>query len=339
MSIYNKTDIAVLGAGSWGTALSLLVSQSHGSVTLWSSKDSHASQIENTRTNEKYLPGIDLSKNITVTSDLEHALHAKRIIIAVPSHGFRDLLVKISNILKVKQTKSIICWGTKGFEPKTSSLLKDVFDEVLGEQATPTTVSGPSFALEVAQSLPTALTVAGKNFEDASVVADWFRNSRTRVYTSKDMLGVQICGAIKNVIAIAVGISDGLGFGANAKAALITRGLAEMSRFGIAMGADIDTFTGLTGVGDLILTCTDDQSRNRRIGLSIGKGKKLKDAVLAIHQEAEGINTTRELHKKSRALGIDMPICEQVYNVLYDNLKPTLAVEALLARKPTNEKR
>jgi len=230
-----------------------------------------------------------------------------------------------------------ICWGTKGFESGTGLLLSEVFDQVLGHTAQPAVLSGPSFATEVAQRLPTALTVAARNETVADTVASWFRDNRTRVYTSTDLSGVQLGGAIKNVMAIAAGISDGLGFGANARAALITRGLTEMSRLGIVLGGQVETFMGLTGMGDLILTCTDDQSRNRRLGLGIGKGKSKEDMLSEIGQEAEGINTTRELYRKSAVTAVEMPITEQVYKVLFEDLDPTLAVTALLSRQARTE--
>jgi glycerol-3-phosphate dehydrogenase (NAD(P)+) len=207
----------------------------------------------------------------------------------------------------------------------------------MGEDAFPAVVSGPSFAGEVARGLPTALTVAAIDSDHAARVATWFRDGRTRVYTSTDIRGVQLGGAIKNVMAIAAGISDGLGFGANARAALITRGLAEMSRLGEALGGQADTFMGLTGMGDLILTCTDDQSRNRRVGLAVGQGQNITQALQAIGQEAEGVNTARELHRKSGELKVEMPISEQVYRVLFDGLDPAQAVTALLSREPRAE--
>ncbi|MBP82063.1 MAG: glycerol-3-phosphate dehydrogenase [Acidiferrobacteraceae bacterium] len=328
--------ITILGAGSWGTALALLISRCQQQVLLWSHEPHHAEQMAKTRTNEAYLPGISLSENITPTSDLAVAAKTPNLVLAVPSHAFRAVLTQLKPQLSA-QPRASLCWGTKGFEPDNALLLGDVFDEIMGNHALPSVVSGPSFAGEVARALPTALTVAANNDEQAVRVATWFRNERTRVYTSTDMRGVQLGGAIKNVMAIAAGISDGLGFGANARAALMTRGLAELRRLGQALGGKPDTFMGLTGMGDLILTCTDDQSRNRRVGLALGRGQSMTQALQAVGQEAEGVNTARELHRRSHELAVEMPISEQVYRVLFEELDPAQAVTALLSREPRAE--
>lgn len=291
-----------------------------------------------TRANEAYLAGISLPENITPVGHLETVIdQTHELVLAIPSHAFRSVLKDLKPRLASTQTKASLCWGTKGFEPDSALLLSDVFEQVLGEDAFPAVVSGPSFAGEVARGLPTALTVAAIDSDHAARVATWFRDGRTRVYTSTDIRGVQLGGAIKNVMAIAAGISDGLGFGANARAALITRGLTEMSRLGEALGGQADTFMGLTGMGDLILTCTDDQSRNRRVGLAVGQGQNITQALQAIGQEAEGVNTARELHRKSGELKVEMPISEQVYRVLFDGLDPAQAVTALLSREPRAE--
>ena len=291
-----------------------------------------------TRANEAYLAGISLPENITPVEHLETVIdQTHELVLAIPSHAFRSVLKDLKPRLASTQTKASLCWCTKGFEPDSALLLSDVFEQVLGEDAFPAVVSGPSFAGEVARGLPTALTVAAIDSDHAARVATWFRDGRTRVYTSTDIRGVQLGGAIKNVMAIAAGISDGLGFGANARAALITRGLTEMSRLGEALGGQADTFMGLTGMGDLILTCTDDQSRNRRVGLAVGQGQNITQALQAIGQEAEGVNTARELHRKSGELKVEMPISEQVYRVLFDGLDPAQAVTALLSREPRAE--
>ena len=291
-----------------------------------------------TRANEAYLAGISLPENITPVEHLETVIdQTHELVLAIPSHAFRSVLKDLKPRLASTQTKASLCWGTKGFEPDSALLLSDVFEQVMGEDAFPAVVSGPSFAGEVARGLPTALTVAAIDSDHAARVATWFRDGRTRVYTSTDIRGVQLGGAIKNVMAIAAGISDGLGFGANARAALITRGLTEMSRLGEALGGQADTFMGLTGMGDLILTCTDDQSRNRRVGLAVGQGQNITQALQAIGQEAEGVNTARELHRKSGELKVEMPISEQVYRVLFDGLDPAQAVTALLSREPRAE--
>ena len=232
---------------------------------------------------------------------------------------------------------AILAWATKGLEPGSGKLLSQVAIEVLGGQHALAVISGPTFAREVALNMPTALTVASENEKAAEEVASWLRNERVRVYTSRDVAGVQLGGAIKNVMAIAAGISDGLGFGANARAALITRGLAELTRLGIAMGGQKETFMGLAGAGDLILTCTDDSSRNRRVGLALGQGRKLPEILADLGQEAEGVATSRELYQLAKKLKVEMPIIEQIYRVLYENLAPQSAVEALLKREPRQE--
>ena len=328
---------AVIGAGSWGTALALLLARCQQDTLLWSGEPGHAQAMTRSQSNEAYLPGIPLEPRITPSDNFEEAANASRLVLAVPSHAFRAILTQLKEHLP-RDKHCYICWGTKGFEPDSSLLLSDVFEEVMDENAVPAVVSGPSFAGEVAQGLPSALTVAAANDDDASAVAAWFRDARTRVYTSTDLRGVQLGGAIKNVTAIAVGISDGLGFGANARAALITRGLTELARLGEALGGRPETFMGLTGLGDLILTCTDDQSRNRRVGLAIGRGEDVTTALETIGQEAEGLNTARELFRKSQALDVEMPISEQVFRIVFENLDPKLAVTALLSREARPER-
>jgi len=328
---------AVIGAGSWGTALALLLARCQQDILLWSGEGGHAQAMAQSQSNEAYLPGIPLGPRITPSDNFEEAAKASRLVLAVPSHAFREVLTQLKEHLP-QDERCYICWGTKGFEPDTSLLLSDVFEEVIGEDAVPAVVSGPSFAGEVARGLPSALTVAAANDDDASAVAAWFRDARTRVYTSTDLRGVQLGGAIKNVMAVAAGISDGLGFGANARAALITRGLTELARLGEALGGRPETFMGLTGLGDLILTCTDDQSRNRRVGLAIGRGEDISKALETIGQEAEGLNTARELFRKSQALEVEMPISEQVYRIVFEELDPKLAVTTLLSREARPER-
>ena len=328
---------AVIGAGSWGTALALLLARCQQDILLWSGEPGHAQAMAKSQSNEAYLPGIPLEPRITPSDNFEEAANASRLVLAVPSHAFRAVLTQLKEHLP-RDKRCYICWGTKGFEPDSSLLLSDVFEEVMDENAVPAVVSGPSFAGEVARGLPSALTVAAANDDDACAVAAWFRDARTRVYTSTDLRGVQLGGAIKNVMAIAAGISDGLGFGANARAALITRGLTELARLGEALGGRPETFMGLTGLGDLILTCTDDQSRNRRVGLAIGRGEDVTTALETIGQEAEGLNTARELFRKSQALDVEMPISEQVYRIVFEKLDPKLAVTALLSREARPER-
>ena len=327
--------LAVIGAGSWGTALAMLTAQTSSTVFLWSHNPDHIRLIKQESCNTQYLPGFTLSKNIIPTADLPSLLtQSRKFVIAVPSHAFRSTLCALRACLHVEPDKSWqFCWGTKGMEAKTGKLLDKVFEEIMGRSAVRAVLSGPSFSREVAARLPTALTVAADNVTKAEQIASWFRTNRTRVYTTTDLTGVQLGGAIKNVIAIAAGIGDGLGFGVNARAALISRGLAEMVRIGVALGGKPETFMGLAGIGDLILTCTDDQSRNRRLGISIAKGKAVIKAANDIGQEAEGIYSTEALFKKSKELGVNVPITEQVYGVLFEGVVPTTAVKNLLSRE------
>jgi glycerol-3-phosphate dehydrogenase (NAD(P)+) len=329
-----KPVIAVLGAGAWGTALSVLLARNGHPVWLWGNDPDQIERMRRERVNAIGLPGVTLPLNIELRAELTQVVRAAAdFLVAVPSHAFRSLLEALRSEIKPAAT---VVWATKGLEPQSGRLLGEVAEELLGSAAL-AVVSGPTFAGEVARGLPTALTVAARDTAVAERAGAWLRNERVRVYTSDDMAGVQLGGAIKNVIAIAAGISDGLGFGANARTALITRGLAELTRLGVRMGGKPETFMGLTGAGDLILTCTDNTSRNRRVGLGLGQGRKL-DAVLAeIGQEAEGVATARELYRLSEKLKIEMPITEQVYRVLYEALAPQTAVEALLKRDPRRE--
>lgn len=335
MSSAKKKAVVVLGAGSWGTALALLIARNDRTALLWSHDAAQLTRLEQERRNSVYLPGISFPGNIRTCGSLaDAARESPYFLIAVPSHAFRATLEALQPHLPAQ---ALLAWATKGLEPGTGKLLSQVAREVSGARQPLAVVSGPTFAREVALNLPTALTVASESESVAEQVAAWLRNDRVRVYTSLDVAGVQLGGAIKNVIAIAAGISDGLGFGANARAALITRGLAELTRLGVAMGGQKETFMGLAGAGDLILTCTDNSSRNRRVGLALGQGKKLSGILPELGQEAEGVATARELHQLARKLNVEMPIIEQVYRVLYDNLPPQAAVEALLRREPRQE--
>ncbi|GAB4508648.1 MAG: NAD(P)H-dependent glycerol-3-phosphate dehydrogenase [Sulfuricaulis sp.] len=331
----NKYTVAVLGAGSWGTALALLLARNGYTALLWGNDAAQLIRLEQERVNQGYLPDILFPDNLhTRTSLADAAKSSSHLLIAVPSHAFRATLKSLQPFLL---TQATVAWATKGLEPGSGKLLSQVAMEIFGNRHSLAVVSGPTFAREVALGLPTALTVASESESVAEEVASWLRNDRVRVYTSGDVAGVQLGGAIKNVMAIAAGISDGLGFGANARAALITRGLAELTRLGIAMGGQKETFMGLAGAGDLILTCTDNASRNRRVGLALGQGKKLPDILSELGQEAEGVATARELYQLARKSNVEMPITEQVYRVLYENLPPQAAVEALLRREPRQE--
>lgn len=328
-------SIAVLGAGSWGTALALLLARNGLPVYLWGHDSARMATIAHERKNTRYLPDFPFPDNLYIRSDLPELIsEVKRVLVVVPSHVFRKTLEAIKPNLN---PDAIVLWATKGLETGTHALLSEVADDVLPGGLATAVISGPTFAEEVAGNLPTALTIASKDLAVAEQVAGWLHNGRVRIYTSEDMIGVQLGGAIKNVMAIAAGISDGLGFGANARAALITRGLAELTRLGVAMGGQQETFMGLAGAGDLILTCTDDQSRNRRVGIALGEGKFLAEILEAIGQAAEGVLTARELYLLAQEKGVEMPITEQVYRVLYEDLQPRQAVEALLQRESGHE--
>jgi glycerol-3-phosphate dehydrogenase (NAD(P)+) len=330
-----KSAVAVLGAGSWGTALALLLARNGRAALLWGNDPAAQARLQQERQNRAYLPDIVFPANLRIAASLAEAAGAvSRFLLAVPSHAFRATLTAL---LPHVSRDTVLAWATKGLEPGSGKLLSQVAADVLAGRCAPAVISGPSFAREVALNMPTALTVASESKPVADEVASWLRNERMRVYTSGDVAGVQLGGAIKNVMAIAAGISDGLGFGANARAALITRGLAELTRLGIAMGGQKETFMGLTGAGDLILTCTDNASRNRRVGLALGQGNKLPDILAVLGQEAEGVATARELYQLAKKMNVEMPITTQVYRVLYEQLPPQAAVEALLSREPRQE--
>ena len=321
--------------GSWGTALGLLLARNGHAVQLWGHDAAQCAQLARARENAHYLPGIHFPDSLHIEANLARlAGTTQQFLLAVPSHAFRATLKALKPHLDSGAT---LAWATKGLEPGSGKLLSAVLAEELPTLHAWGVVSGPSFAREVALNMPTALTVASRDTAVAKRIAQWLRNERVRVYTSTDTFGVQLGGAIKNVIAIAAGISDGLGFGANARAALVTRGLVELVRLGTALGGRAETFMGLTGAGDLILTCTGNSSRNYRLGIALGQGKKLSDALHELGQEAEGVASAREAHALARARKIDMPITEQVYRVLYENLSPQVAVETLLKREPRAE--
>ena len=329
------TAVSVFGAGSWGTALALLMARNGHSVALWGRQPEHIAKLAAARCNERYLAGFSFPDNLRVLADLAEAVRfAEVLIVAVPSHAFRSFLTNLTPHLS---PKSKIAWATKGLELQSGKLLHQVIEDVLGPEIPAAVLSGPSFARDLAANLPTAVTVASRRIGFAKMLAGLLHNNRFRAYTTDDIIGVQLGGATKNVLAIAAGVADGLGFGANSRAALITRGLAEMMRLGLAMGGKPETFMGLAGVGDLILTCTDNQSRNRRFGLGLGKGLPRDQIVAEIGQEIEGIVTTKVIHQLAQNLGIEMPITEQTYKILYENLAPLDAVNNLLLREQKSE--
>jgi glycerol-3-phosphate dehydrogenase (NAD(P)+) len=327
--------IAVLGAGSWGTTLAILAARNGCPTLLWGHNPEHMASLAQNRENKRYLPGSVFPENLAVTSDLaEAARFCNLMLISVPSHAFKDTLAK----LKPYASDDVqIAWATKGFNSDNGSLLHQVVSKIFSEQTPAALISGPSFAAEVAAELPTAITIASSQTDFANLLANMLHSERFRTYTNSDLIGVEVGGAVKNVMAIAAGIADGLGFGANTRAALITRGLNEIIRLGIKMGGKQETFMGLAGLGDLVLTCTDNQSRNRRFGLALGQGKDTALAAKEIDQEIEGISAAKETFLLAQKYGIDMPITEQTYKVLYEGLDPLTAVQNLLAREQKAE--
>lgn len=327
--------LAVLGAGSWGTALAIQLARNGVETLLWGRNHDIMAQMATDRCNKKYLPDIRLPDNLQPVSDLNQAIDtANDVLLVVPSHAFRSTLEQIAPQLK---PMSRVAWGTKGLEPGSHKLLHQVVQEVLGEEHTAAIVSGPTFAKEVAKGLPTAVTVASNDSATADHFAACLHGGTFRAYTANDVVGVELGGACKNVLAIAAGIADGLGYGANTRAALITRGLAELMRLGTPLGGEPETFMGLAGLGDLVLTCTDNQSRNRRVGLALGQGKSLEEAIASIGQAVEGVKSAPELHSLAQELGVEMPITEQVCRVLYEGIPPREAVVALLDREQKAE--
>lgn len=324
------TAWAVLGAGSWGTALALVLARNGHDVLLWDHDPLRAQELTAQRENRRYLPGIPLPENLQVSGDLQQALQPERqLLIVVPSHAFRSMLERIQPLLAPGRAVS---WATKGLDAASGGFLHHVAAEVLPQAGPLAVLSGPSFAAEVARELPTAVVVAATDPALAATLAQDFHSESFRVYTSQDVVGVELGGSIKNVLAVATGISDGLGAGANARAALVTRGLAELVRLGAALQADPQTLMGLSGVGDLILTCTDDQSRNRRLGLALGRGRSLEEALQEIGQTVEGVRTAAEVFALAQRVGVDAPLCEQVYRILQGELTVTAAMHELMQR-------
>jgi glycerol-3-phosphate dehydrogenase (NAD(P)+) len=286
--------------------------------------------------NERYLPGVPFPPNLTAHADLEACLDGARdVLVVVPSHGLRDTLIAIKPLL---QPDSRVCWATKGFELHTGKLPHQVAKEVLGAERPMAVLSGPTFAKEVAAGLPTAMTIAADDDAFAQDLAVALSSDLFRAYTSDDFVGVEVGGAVKNVLAIAAGMSDGLGFGANTRIALINRGLVELMRLGVALGAHKETFMGLAGMGDLVLTCTDNLSRNRRMGLALASGKTIDEAQDEIQQVVEGVLAAEAVKEVADKLGIEMPICHQVYSILYEGTSPRTAVETLMRRQLKSEK-
>ncbi len=324
--------IGVIGAGAWGTALSVLLADKGHEVTLWMHEKDLAEEMARTRENRVYLPGFALPVSIAVTSSLESAVKDKTIVLSVvPSHTVRAVVQQFAPFLS---KNSIIISASKGIEIDTLMPLSEVFKDVLPEEFHDQLcfLSGPSFAKEVARKMPTAVALASYDPIVGKKAQKVFSNTYFRVYTNPDVIGVELAGSLKNVVAIAAGVLEGMGFGYNTMAALLTRGLAEMARLGVAMGADLQTFSGLAGMGDLVLTCTGGLSRNRTLGERLGRGEKLDDILRGTKTVAEGVRTARAARDLAQKYDIAMPIVEEVYQLLYDGKDPKRAVHDLMSR-------
>lgn len=331
----SSTRITVVGAGAWGTALAAAIARNDVAVTLWGRDAAVVEAIARRSENPRYLPGVTLPDGIAATTDLDAAATAgDTLVFATPSYTFRELLRRLAPVLAAGTP---LVWACKGLEPETRRLMHEVVAEELERPPPHGVLSGPSFAREVAAGMPTALTFASTDAAFAARIVEAFHGAGLRVYSNPDVLGVELGGALKNVLAIACGAADGLGFGANARAAVITRGLAEVMRLGERLGARAETFMGLAGLGDLVLTCTDDQSRNRRFGLAIARGLTPEAASAEIGQAVEGLRTARAAHALALEHGVDAPIIARVDAVLHEGLEPAAAVRELLERDPKEE--
>lgn len=329
----NKIRIGVVGAGGWGTALATHLGQKGFRIDLWAYETEVCEQIESLGENRIFLPGIKLSPNIHPSNNLKSVVSDKdAVLIVVPSHFMRETTEKMVEYLS---ERTIVVSASKGIENKTHLTMTGIFEEKLhhvpvGNLAV---ISGPSFAREVAQKVPTVVTAASKSEKTAIFIQHVFATPLFRVYTCSDVIGVEIGGAVKNVIAIAAGLVDGRKQGYNTRAAMITRGLMEIRRLGLKLGADPNTFTGLSGVGDLMLTCTGNLSRNYTVGWQLGEGKKLKDILADMRMVAEGIKTAKSVYNLSRRLGIELPICSEIYRILYEDISPDEAGKRLMTRR------
>lgn len=330
-------NIGVIGAGSWGTALAIHLSRLGVATTLWGHRNEHVNKLQQERQNSKYLAGQRFPELLQMNSSLEETVLKNDVLcLVVPSHVFRHTFHNICKVLKRKDNRpKIFLSATKGVENETFFTMTQIIEDLLQKEQLPGTaavLSGPSFAKEVAKQLPTAITIGSRNSETAKTLQKLFNSEYFRVYTSSDVVGLEISAALKNIIAIAAGICDGLGFGSNARAALITRGLVEITRMGKALGAEEKTFYGLSGLGDLVLTCTGDLSRNRHVGLELGKGNKIEDILKDMAMVAEGVKTTLSGYLLAKKLDISMPILEQMYNILYRGKNTAEAARSLLTR-------
>lgn len=328
--------VAVIGAGSWGTALALLLGTKGYTVNMWGHLEEEVENLQRDGENKEFLPGFPLSKNIFPSNSLKNCVKdCETVLMVVPSHGYRTVYEELIEYL---EEDSCVVSATKGIENSTLMTMTQVMEDVKDKKNIEKNIelavlSGPSFAKEVAQEIPTAITVGCNRLEIAIKLQKLLVTSYFRVYASKDTIGLEICGSLKNVVAVAAGICDGLGYGLNTRAALITRGLTEISRLGVALNADPGTFSGLSGLGDLVLTCTGDLSRNRTVGLKLGHGEKLDEIQKQMNMVAEGVKTTRSGYELAQKMKIEMPILEQVYAILYENKSCPEAVRDLLQRE------
>ncbi len=331
------SPVGVIGAGSWGTTLANLIAASGTEVNLWVFEKDLCETIRGTRENPYYLPGFKLHSNLQARNSLEEVVKNSRLLVmVVPSHVYRGVAL---DMLPCLRDDALIVNATKGIENDTLLTMSGIWREILppGSNIKVLCLSGPSFAKEVMQKVPTAVTLAGEDIEITRKVQRVLSTDLFRIYTSLDVIGVELAGASKNVIALAAGVCDGLGFGYNTRAALITRGLAEISRLGVKMGAHPLTFSGLAGIGDLLLTCTGDLSRNRTVGFQLGQGKKLEEILGGMRQVAEGVVTAKSIHALAKKMEVDMPISEQVYRVLYENKDPRRVLRELMGRDLKHE--
>ena len=326
--------ICVLGAGSWGTALALVVAKKGYNVSMWTLSEDQCQKVNSTRENVDYLPGVNIPKNIHITTDLKEAINDSSVIVlAVPSQAIRGICKQIKPFVNKSQ---ILVDVAKGLEKGTGLRLSQVCEKELPE-CKYVVLSGPSHAEEVSRDIPTTVVVASEDLTTAEKIQDIFMSPKFRVYTNPDVVGVELGGALKNIIAFGAGICDGLGYGDNAKAALMTRGIREISRLGVAMGAETSTFSGLSGIGDLIVTCTSMHSRNRRAGILIGQGKSLEETLKEVKMVVEGITATEVAYEVAKKLNIEMPITNAIYSVLHDGANPDEVVDELMMRNRTHE--
>ena len=330
-----KPSIAVLGTGSWGTALASLIARNGYATTIWGRDADQVASINTAHENTRYLPGIPLPESLVATGDLGLAVSgADLVLVVTPSHAFAETLRALAPF---RRAHAGVAWATKGFEPGSGRFLHEVAAEVLGEGVPLAVVTGPSFAKEVAQGLPTAVTVHSDDEDFNGLVADALHGPTFRAYTGNDMLGAELGGAMKNVLAVATGVADGMQLGLNARAGLITRGLNEMLRLNVALGGRAETLMGLAGLGDLVLTCTGDLSRNRRLGLALGRGQSIKEAVAAIGQVVESVQTADEVMRLAERHGIELPISDLVGRVLHEEITPAEGLKLLLSREQKPE--